>query len=102
MTDDGGPEDDVLTGEQLVELFTRQNALRREFTDAQLAALDALWRAKRDSHVSGEAAQRIEELIRAGHVHGARKRLTLVRRNGKTTPPGRFPAVLPNREEEPR
>lgn len=89
MTNDGGPEDDLLTGAQLVELVARQNALRREFTDAQLAALDALWRAKRDSHVSDEAAQRIEELIRAGHVHGARKRLTLVRRNAKTTPDDR-------------
>lgn len=83
MTDDGDPDDSKLTVEQLVALYARQNALRREFTDAQLATLDALWRAKRDGQVCGEAAQRIEELIRAGHVHGARKRLSTIRRNAK-------------------
>lgn len=89
MTDDGGPDDGVLSGEQLVKLYTRRNALRREFTNAQLAAFDALWRAKRDGHVSGEAALRIEDLIRAGHVYGARKRLTRARRNGKAPPDDR-------------
>lgn len=83
MTDDGDSDDGKLTVEQLVELYARQNALRMEFTDAQLATLDALWRARRDHQVSGEDAQRIEELIRAGHVHGARKRLSTIRRNGK-------------------
>lgn len=82
MMDDGGLDDGVLSGEQLVELYARQKALRQEFTDAQLAALDALWRAKQDGHVSPDAASAIEQLIRDGHVHGSRKRLTLARRNG--------------------
>lgn len=82
MTNDGGPGDRELGMEQLVDLYTRQKALLEEFSDAQLAALDALWRAKRGGHVTDEAARLIEELIRAGHVHGARKRLTLARRNG--------------------
>lgn len=75
--------------EQLVEFYARQRELRKEFTDAQLAALDALWRAERDGHVPGDAARRIEQLIRDGHVHGARERLTLVRNDGKTSREGR-------------
>ncbi|MBO0826635.1 MAG: hypothetical protein J2P24_02525 [Streptosporangiales bacterium] len=78
MTEDG-PDENELAVEQLVELYTRQNALRKEFTDAQLAALDALWRAERAGQVSGEAVREIEELIRAGHVHRARRRLSQLR-----------------------
>lgn len=90
MTDD---DDWLDTGglpiEQLVEFYARQRELRKKFTDAQLAALDALWRAERDGHVPRDAADRIEQLIRDGHVHGARKRLTLVRRNGQAAPTDR-------------
>lgn len=88
MTDDGRPDHAAwMDAEQLVEFYARQKTLRQEFTDAQLAALDALWRAEREGHVSGDAATGIEQLIRDGHVHGARKRLTIVRRKGGNATP---------------
>lgn len=81
-----GPDRARLAVEQLVDLYARQHALRKEFTDRQLAALDALWRAKRAGQVTDDAADRIEELIREGRVHGARKRLSNIRRSGGTAP----------------
>lgn len=84
MTDDDSCLDTGgLPIEQLVEFYARQRELRKEFTDAQLAALDALWRAERDGHVPGDVARRIEQSIRDGHVHSALERLTAVRREGK-------------------
>lgn len=86
MTDDDNRLDaGGMPVERLVELYARQKALREEFTDQQLAALDALWRAKRDGHVPPDAANVIERLIRDGHVHGALKRLTIARRKGITS-----------------
>lgn len=51
-----------------------------QLNPAQLAAmqsLDEAWRARRISRKDAEA---IEDVIRRGHVHGARKRLTAARR----------------------
>lgn len=86
MSDGGGPDGCELAVAQIVERYARQNALRKEFTDAQLATLDALWRAKRDGQVSDEAAEQIEELVRAGQVRAARRRLTVVRRDRAAAP----------------
>lgn len=87
MTNDGCSNDaDRIATEELVEFYARQKVRREEFTDAQLAALDALWRAKRDGQVTHDAAQGIERLIRIGHVRDARKRLSVVRRDGRAAP----------------
>ncbi|HEX6514925.1 MAG TPA: hypothetical protein VF049_05095 [Nocardioidaceae bacterium] len=57
-----------------------------ELTDPQLAAMDALWRARRAGVVDEHQAARIEDVIRHGHVHGARKRLTDARRARRADP----------------
>lgn len=75
-----------MRADELVEFYARQKALRREFTDAQLDPLDMLWRATRDGQVPWDAASGIEQLIRDGDVHRARKRLTIFRRNGEAAP----------------
>lgn len=51
-----------------------------ELNAAQLAAMDALWNAQRAGDVSDDDAAEIERVIRLGHPHGARKRLTAARR----------------------
>lgn len=47
---------------------------------AQLAAMQTMDDARREGVLSDADAQVIEELIRAGHVHGAKKRVSTARR----------------------
>lgn len=61
-------------------------AADNELRDPQLAAMDALWRARRDGVVDEHQAARIEELIRWDHVPGARKRLSDARRARRADP----------------
>lgn len=51
-----------------------------ELNDRQLAALDSLWRARRDGSVTDAQAEAIDVLIRRGHPAGARKRITQARK----------------------
>ncbi|MQA04047.1 MAG: hypothetical protein GEV07_15415 [Streptosporangiales bacterium] len=51
-----------------------------ELNAAQLAAMQSLDEARRAEEISAEDAEVIEAVIRRGHVHGARKRLTKARR----------------------
>lgn len=51
-----------------------------ELNAAQLAAMQSLDEARRAGEITAEDAETIDVVIRRGHVHGARKRLTKARR----------------------
>lgn len=57
-----------------------------ELDPRQLAAMQSLDDARRAGEVSADDAVTIEIVIRRGHVHGARKRLTEARRRQGPTP----------------
>lgn len=55
-----------------------------ELNDRQLAALDSLWRARRDGSVTAAEAEALDAMIRRGHPAGARKRITQARKRRLT------------------
>lgn len=55
-----------------------------DLNDRQLAALDSLWRARRDGSVTAAEAEAIDVMIRRGHPAGARKRITQARKRRLT------------------
>lgn len=65
---------------RLVEAAELAQKWRSEWTPAQAAVMQAVDDAVRAGEVSAEDAAEIETVIRRGHVHGARKRLTKARR----------------------
>lgn len=52
----------------------------------QLAAMQTMDDARREGVLSDADAHVIEDLIRAGHVHGARKRVSTARRRAQGEP----------------
>ena len=52
-------------------------------TPKQVAAMQTMDDARRAGVLSDDQAQEIEQLIRAGHVYGARKRVTEARRRSR-------------------
>lgn len=62
-----------------------------DLSPAQLAAMQSLDDSRRAGLVSAEDAAIIERVIRAGHVHGARKRLTQARKRATETGRGLDP-----------
>lgn len=54
----------------------------------QLAAMQTMDDARREGVLSDADAVAIEELIRAGHVHGARKRVSLARKRSQSDSDG--------------
>lgn len=53
----------------------------------QLAAMQSVDDARRAGEISADDAATIETVIRRGHVHGARKRLTEARRRQRQASP---------------
>lgn len=56
-----------------------------ELKPAQLAAMQSLDDARRAGQITATDFRTIEVVIRQGHVHGARKRLTAARRRRAST-----------------
>lgn len=68
----------------IVETYRRLRQWKKELTPAQTGVMEALDNAVRAGEVSAVQAAEIEAVIRAGHPHGARKRLTHARRISDT------------------
>lgn len=66
----------------LVAAYERWRDSRDDLTPAQTAAMQSLDDALRAGEITAEDAAEIEAVIRRGHVHGARKRITQAKRRG--------------------
>lgn len=65
---------------KLVAAVERAQEWRAEWTPGQAAVMQAVDDAVRAGEITADDAAEIEAVIRRGHVHGARKRLTKARR----------------------
>lgn len=54
-----------------------------DLSPVQVAAMQTMDDAKREGILSEEEARQIEQLIRGGYVHGARKRVTSARKRAR-------------------
>lgn len=80
MTEDGAPNS------QQMPVSARRDpgalAWHRvdDLSPAQVAAMQSMDDARREGLLAEDDARVIERLIRDGHVHGARKRITIARK----------------------